>query len=75
MNRNVPVVHPVLKVSIDHFRSNTAFVDGRYRVLEKQRRAYKDAPVVQFDDIVGLVFISVYLLKLLKSFNRLSIFF
>ena len=53
MNKNVPVVHPVLKVSLDHFRSNTAFVDGKYRVLEEQRRAYKNAPEVNFDDIVG----------------------
>ena len=59
--RNVPVVHPVLKVSINHFRRNTAFVDGRYRVLEEQRRAYKNAPEVQFDDVVGLVFTSVYI--------------
>ena len=56
MNRNVPVVHPVLKMSRNHFRKNNAFVDGRYRVLEEQRRAYKDAPLVQFDDIVGLVY-------------------
>ena len=57
MNQNVPVVHPVLKVSIDHFRRNTAFVDGRYRVLEEQREIYKHAPVVNFDDVVGLVFV------------------
>ena len=53
MNRNVPVVHPVLKLSEDHFRKNTAFVDGSYRVLEKQKRAYNNAPEVKFDDIVG----------------------
>ena len=56
MNRNVPVVHPVLKVSEDHFRNNTAFVDGRYRVLEEQRKAYKAAPEVQFGDVVGFIF-------------------
>ena len=53
INWKVPVV---LKVSEDHFKKNTAFADGRYRVLEEQRRAYKDAPLVQFEDIVGLVY-------------------
>ena len=57
MNQNVPVVHPVIKVSKDHFRKNTSYLDGRYRVLEQQRRAYSNAPVVQFDDVVGLVFV------------------
>ena len=52
MSRNVPVVHPVLK---DHFRKNTAFVDGRYQVLKEQRRAYKYAPEITYDDIIGLV--------------------
>ena len=51
----VPVVHPVIKVSIDHFRNNTAYVDGRYRVIEEQRRAYKYTPEVTYDDIIGLV--------------------
>ena len=54
MSRNVPVVHPVLKVSEDHFRKNTAYLDGRYQVLEEQRKAYKNAPIVHFHDIVGL---------------------
>ena len=61
MSRNVPVVHPVLKVSVDHFRRNTAYVDGRYQVLEEQREAYKYAPEVHFDDIVGLVHDNLYL--------------
>ena len=60
INRNVPVVHPVLKVSECYFRRNTAYLDGRYRVLDEQRRAYKTAPEVQFNDIVGLVFMLVY---------------
>ena len=68
MNRNVPVVHPVLKVSECHFRRNTAILDGRYRVLDEQRQAYKDAPEVKFDDILGLVFISVYVTKTYKNF-------
>ena len=55
MSQGVPVVHPIIKVSKYHFRRNTAFTDGRYRVLEEQRRAYKNAQKVQFDDLVGLV--------------------
>ena len=55
MNRNVPVVHPVIKVSVDHFRKNTAYVDGTYRVLEEPRKAYKNSSEVKFDDTVGLV--------------------
>ena len=61
MSRNVPVVHPVLKVSEDHFRRNTSFVDGRYQVLEEQRKAYKDAPEVNYDDLVGLVHDNLHL--------------
>ena len=56
MSEEVPVVHPIIKFSEDHFRRNTAFSDGRYQVLEAQREAYKYAPSVNFDDLVGLVF-------------------
>ena len=56
MSEEVPVVHPIIKLSEDHFRRNTAFIDGRYQVLEAQREAYRFAPLVNFDDIVGLVF-------------------
>ena len=59
MSQEVPVVHPIIKVSEDHFRRNTAFTDGRYRVLEEQRSAYKDAEEIQFDDVVGLVVYSI----------------
>ena len=55
MNQNVPVVHPVLKVSEDHFKTNSAYVDGRYRVLQEQRRAYIGASELSFDDLVGSV--------------------
>ena len=55
MSQEVPVVHPIIKLSKDHFRKNTAFTDGRYRVLEEERKAYKYAEEVQFDDVVGLV--------------------
>ena len=55
MSEEVPIVHPIIKLSKDHFKKNTAFTDGRYRVLEEQRRAYKNAEKVQFDDVVGLV--------------------
>ena len=54
MSREVPVVHPIIKVSEDHFEKNTAFTDGRYRVLDEQRSIYKRAQKVQFDDVVGL---------------------
>ena len=59
MSHKEPVVHPVIKLSEDHFRKNTAFSDGTYRVHEEQRRAYEGAEHVQFDDVVGLVFLLV----------------
>ena len=55
MSQGVPIVHPIIKVSADHFRRNTALTDGTYQVLEEQRRAYYDAPEIQFDDVVGFV--------------------
>ena len=55
MSGKVPVVHPALKLSEDHFRKNTAYLDDRYQVLEEQRRAYKNAPEVCFDDLIGSV--------------------
>ena len=55
MSQDVPIVHPIIKISENHFKKNTAFTDGTYRVLEEQRSAYKDAEEVQFDDVVGLV--------------------
>ena len=64
--RNPPVVHPVLKVSEDHFKKNTAYVDGRYRVLEEQSKFYKNAPKVDFNDLVGLALSSVYIFILRK---------
>ena len=54
MNRSVPVVHPVLKLSEDHFKKNTAHVDGRY--MRDQNEAYRDAPEISFDEVVGYVF-------------------
>ena len=60
MSQDVPIVHPVIKHSLDHFVQNTAFTDGRYQVLHskklKKRTVYKDALKVQFDDVVGFVF-------------------
>ena len=55
-SQEVPIVHPIIKLSEKHFRKNTAFTDGTYRVLEEQRTAYYDAPKIQFDDVVGFVF-------------------
>ena len=55
MSQEVPIVHPIIKISEDHFIRNTAFTDGTYRVLEEQRSAYKYSEKIQFDDVVGLV--------------------
>ena len=55
MSQDVPIVHPIIKYSKDHFSRNTAFTDGTYRVLEQQRRAYEGAEEIQFDDVVGFV--------------------
>ena len=57
MSQNVPIVHPIIKISQNHFRKNIAFTDGTYRVLEEHRSAYKYADEIQFDDVVGLVFV------------------
>ena len=57
MSQEVPIVHPIIKISEDHFRKNTAFTDGTYRVLEEQKRAYEDAEKILFDDVVGFVFV------------------
>ena len=54
-SQQVPIVHPVIKISEKHFRKNTAFADGTYRVLEEKRNAYYYAKKVLFDDVVGLV--------------------
>ena len=77
MSQEVPIVHPIIKFSKDHFRRNTAFTDGTYRVLEEQRKAYKYAEKVQFDDVFGLVKLQphvhiklfVYLYNHFKSLN------
>ena len=53
--RDVPVVHPIIKLSEYHFIRNTAFADGTYQVLREQRSAYYGAPKIKFDDVVGFV--------------------
>ena len=53
ISQDVPIVHPIIKFSKDHFKNNTAFTDGKYRVLEEQRKAYSRALEIQFDDVVG----------------------
>ena len=55
MSQDVPIVHPVIKYSRNHFRGNTILTDGTYRVLKQQRIIYENAEKVQFDDVVGLV--------------------
>ena len=57
MSQDVPIVHPIIKISQNHFRKNIAFTDGTYQVLEEQRSAYKYADEIQFDDVVGFVFV------------------
>ena len=61
MSQDVPIVHPIIKISEDHFRMNTAFTDGTYRVLEEQRSAYSFSKKVQFDDVVGLVKLQLHI--------------
>ena len=50
---SVPVVHPQLCVSVDHFVENTMFSDGKYRPLDEQLAAYKDAPRASYADLEG----------------------
>ena len=57
MSQDMPIVHPTIKLSENHFKKNTAFTEGTYRFLEVQRRAYKDAPTIQFYDVFGFVFV------------------
>ena len=73
-NKDVPKVHPIIKISEDHFRWNNAFTDGKYRVLEKQKRAYKDAEEVKFDDVVGFVFVPFKLKKKFSNLNNIRVF-
>ena len=61
MSQDVPIVHPIIKYSKDHFSRNTAFTDGTYRVLEQQRSAYRNSEEVQFKDVVGLVKFQLYI--------------
>ena len=55
MSHDVPIVHPIIKLSENHFKRSTDFTDGTYLALDKQRSAFKYYKNVQFDDIVGLV--------------------
>ena len=57
MSQDVPIVHPIIKISRDHFRRNAAITDGTYRALKEQRRVYRDAEEIQFDDVVGFVYV------------------
>ena len=55
MSQDVPIVHPVIRLSEDHFGRNTAFTDGTYQALKEQRSAFEYCKKIQFDDVVGLV--------------------
>ena len=57
MSHDVPIVHPIIKISEDHFRKNRAFTDGTYQVLQEQRSAYYDAEKIHFDDVVGFALV------------------
>ena len=48
---NIPIVHPQLCVSEDHFSKNTAFTDDKYQPLQEKRQAYMKAEKVSFDDL------------------------
>ena len=69
-NEDVPKVHPIIKHSRYHFKKNKAFKDGKYRVLEEQKRAYKYAEKILFDDVVGFVFVPC---KLNKTISQMLI--
>ena len=56
MSQDMPIVHPTIKLSENHFKKNAAFREETYRFLEVQRRAYKDALTINFDDVVRFVF-------------------
>ena len=51
----VPVVHPQLNVSVDHFNSNRAHTDNTYRPLETEKMAYGTSPTIHFSDLLGSV--------------------
>ena len=72
MSQEVPEVHPIIKVSEDHFKKNTAFTDGTYQVLERQRMAYKEAQKVQFHDVVGLVIVRMFNHSSFKNYYKIS---
>ena len=50
----MPIVHPVIKHSRNHYKKNTAFTDGTYQTHEQQRAAYY-GEILQFNDLIGSV--------------------
>ena len=54
-SQEVPIVHPTIKLSEDHFRRKPDLTDGTYLAHNDQRRAFEYCENVQFDDVVGLV--------------------
>ena len=49
----IPVVHPQLCVSVDHFNGNEPLPDKRYRPGHEEQAAYQGAPRVVFSDVKG----------------------
>ena len=53
-SERVPLVHPQLCISVDHYKKNTAVTSGRY-TSDEGRKIYGRAPRVSFQDVIGLV--------------------
>ena len=54
-SERVPMVHPQLCISVDHYSKNSALTSGRYKSSDKGRKIYKEAPRVSFQDVIGYV--------------------
>ena len=55
MSQDIPIVHPIIKYSWEHFLMHADFIDRKERVVEKHKRFYRGNEKIQFDDVVGLV--------------------
>ena len=64
---SVPVVHPQLCVSVDHFTGNTMFLDGKYRPLDEQFSEKKSTNFLDFQFYISISFTSRNSLPVLFS--------
>ena len=67
-SKKVPIVHPIIKFSRNHFKYNSAFTDGKIKTLEERQRAYKDAPNFNFDALVRFVLYICIIKHIFKIF-------